>query len=100
MSVEDTFPHWGSANEGENPAIRERKRGSGEKKNSNSFLKSLGIDLSELDVQITLNPEDKKLVMETLNEISDKVDYRWKVTQGIMIVALLLSAGAQIVEWL
>lgn len=100
MSDEKTLPHWGSANEGETPAIRERKRGSGEKKDSNSFLKSLGIDLSELDVQITLNPEDKKLVMETLNEISEKVDYRWKVTQGIMIVALLLSAGAQIVEWL
>jgi hypothetical protein len=100
MSDEKIHNHPTTTYEGENPAIRERKRGSGKKKNSNSFLQSLGIDLSELDVQITLNPEDKKLVMETLNEISDKVDYRWKVTQGIMIVALLLSAGAQIVEWL
>ena len=89
-----------SANEGQNPAIRERKRGSSEKNNSSSFLQSLGIDLSELDVQISLNPEDKELVMNTLNEISEKVDYRWKVTQGIMIVALLLGAVAQIVEWL
>lgn len=89
-----------SANEGQSPAIRERKRGSGEKKNSNSFLQSLGIDLSELDVQISLNPEDKELVMNTLNEISEKVDYRWKVTQGIMIAAILLSALSQIVEWL
>lgn len=100
MSQEDTLPHWGSANEGENPAIRERKRGSGQKKNSNSFLQSLGIDLSELDVQISLNPADKELVMKTLNEISDKVDYRWKVTQGIMIVALVLGAVAQVIEWL
>ena len=89
-----------SANGGEIPPIRERKRGSDKKKNSNSFLESLGIDLSELDVQISLNPEDKELVMNTLNEISEKVDYRWKVTQGIMIVALLLGAVAQIVEWL
>lgn len=89
-----------SANVDQNPAIRERKRGSGEKKNSNSFLQSLGIDLSELDVQISLNPEDKELVMNTLNEISEKVDYRWKVTQGIMIAAILLSALSQIVEWL
>ena len=100
MSEEDSFPHWGSANGGEIPPIRERKRGSGQKKNSNSFLESLGIDLSELDVQISLNPEDKELVMNTLNEISEKVDYRWKVPQGIMIVALLLGAVAQIVEWL
>lgn len=100
MSDEDTFPHYVPANEGENPAIRERKRGSGKKKNSNSFLQSLGIDLSELDVQISLNPEDKELVMKTLNEISEKVDYRWKVTQGIMIVALVLGAVAQVIEWL
>ena len=79
------------------PVVKERKR---QKKDSNSFLESLGIDLSGIAVQITLNPEDKELLQNTLKEISDKVDYRWKVTQGIMIVALLLSAGAQVVNWL
>ena len=79
------------------PVIKERKR---KKEGSNNFLESLGIDLSGIAVKITLNPEDKELLQNTLKEISDKVDYRWKVTQGIMIVALLLSAGAQVVNWL
>ena len=81
----------------EEPVIKERKRGI---KDSNGFLSSLGIDLSDIAVKITLNPEDKELLQNTLKEISDKVDYRWKVTQGIMIVALLRSAGAQVVNWL
>ena len=79
------------------PVIKDRKR---KKEGSNNFLESLGIDLSGLAVQINLNPEDKELLQNTLKEISDKVDYRWKVTQGIMIVALLLSAGAQVINWL
>lgn len=79
------------------PVIKDRKRGIDK---SNNFLSSLGIDLSSIAVQITLNPEDKELLQNALKEVSDKVDYRWKVTQGIMIVALLLSAGAQVVNWL
>lgn len=79
------------------PIIKERKRG---QEGSTSFLSSLGIDLSNVHVRVSLKPEDKELIQSTLKEISDKVDYRWKVTQGIMIVALLLSAGAQVVNWL
>ena len=68
-----------------------------EKKNSNSFLQSLGIDLSELDVQISLNPEDKELVMNS-KWISEKVDYRWKVTQHYD--SGYFTWHYQIVEWL
>ena len=75
--------------------MRERKRGL---KNS-GFLESMGIDLSSLSLQITLNPEDKELIQSALKEISDKVDYRWKVTQWLMGVAIVLSAGAQVVNW-
>lgn len=79
------------------PVVKDRKR---KKEGSNNFLESLGIDLSGLAVQITLNPEDKELLQNTLKEISDKVDYRWKVTQGIMIVAILLGAAGQVINWL
>ena len=79
------------------PVIKERKRG---QEGSSNFLSSLGIDLSNVHVRVSLNPEDKELIQSTLKEVSDKVDYRWKVTQGIMIVALLLSAGVQVVNWL
>lgn len=79
----------------EEPPIRERKRG---QKNS-GFLESMGIDLSNLNLQITLNPEDKELIQSALKEISDKVDYRWKVTQWLMGIAIVLSAGAQVANW-
>ena len=38
---------------------KDRKR---KKEGSNNFLESLGIDLSGIAVQITLNPEDKELL--------------------------------------
>ena len=79
------------------PVVKDRKR---KKEGSNNFLESLGIDLSGIAVQITLNPEDKELLQNTLKEISDKVDYRWKVTQGSMIVAILLGAAGQVINWL
>ncbi len=79
------------------PVVKDRKR---KKEGSNNFLESLGIDLSGIAVQINLNPEDKELLQNTLKEISDKVDYRWKVTQGIMIVAILLGAAGQVISWL
>jgi hypothetical protein len=80
------------------PMIKDRKRGSVD--DSNSFLSSLGIDLSDVRVTLQLKAEDKDMIQSTLKEISDKVDYRWKVTQGIMVVALLLSVGVQVVNWL
>jgi hypothetical protein len=79
----------------EAPPVKDRKRG---QKNSN-FLQSLGIDLSDVQLKISLNPEDKELIQSTLKEISDKVDRRWRFTQWIMIVAIVLSTGAQVVNW-
>ena len=79
------------------PVIKERRRG---KEGSNSFLSSLGIDLSSIGVEIRLKDEDKEMLQNALQEISDKVDYRWKVTQGIMIAAILLGIAGQVINWL
>ena len=79
------------------PVVKERKRN---QEGSNKFLESLGIDLSNVRVVVSLKPEDKEMIQSTLKEISDKVDYRWKVTQGIMIVAILLGAAGQVINWL
>ena len=76
----------------------DRKRG--QKNFGGNVLKSLGIDLNGLEVTLSINPDDKEMIVQSLKEISDKVDYRWKVTQGIMVVAIMLSAGSQLVNWL
>ena len=61
----------------------ERKRG--QKNFGGNILKSLGIDLNGLEVTLSINPDDKEMLVKSLKEISDKVDYRWR-TQGIMVV--------------
>ena len=64
-----------------------------------AFLKAWELTFLTLNLQITLNPEDKELIQSALKEISDKVDYRWKVTQWLMGIAIVLSAGAQVANW-
>lgn len=77
--------------------VKERKRG---KDSSSNWLSALGIDISSIGVEIRLKDEDKEMIKTALKEISDKVDYRWKVTQGIMIAAILLGAVGQVINWL
>jgi|TARA_B100000035_G_C20724102_1_gene432543 hypothetical protein len=60
----------------------------------------LGLDISSIGVEIRLKDEDKEMLKNALQEISDKVDYRWKVTQGIMIAAILLGVVGQVINWL
>ena len=76
--------------------VKERKRG----QDSSNILNMLGLDISSIGVEIRLKDEDKEMLKNALQEISDKVDYRWKVTQGIMIAAILLGVVGQVINWL
>ena len=76
--------------------VKERKRG----QDSSNILNMLGLDISSIGVEIRLKDEDKEMLKSALQEISDKVDYRWKVTQGIMIAAILLGVVGQVINWL
>ena len=76
--------------------VKERKRG----QDSSNILDMLGLDISSIGVEIRLKDEDKEMLKNALQEISDKVDYRWKVTQGIMIAAILLGVVGQVINWL
>ena len=73
------------------PKIAERKRGSSEKKASNSFLESLGIDLSQIQIQIALKDDDKKLIQESLENMSNDVTKYWTRTHILMV---LIAAGS------
>jgi len=76
--------------------VKERKRG----QDSSNILNMLGLDISSIGVEIRLKDEDKEMLKNALQEISDKVDYRWKVTQGIMVAAILLGVVGQVINWL
>lgn len=75
------------------PEIRERKRG---QKGSTNFLESLGIDLSQIQVQINLNPEDKAMLKDSLEKMGDDVKKYWTRTHILMIAIALGSALGQL----
>lgn len=80
--------------------VKNRKKGSqNDQLEKSNFLSALGIDLGSLEVSITLNKDDKEMLQNTLKEISDKVDYRWKFTQILMIIAMVGTIGIKIIEW-
>ena len=63
-----------------------------------------GFDLSsllggKLSMEIHFREEDKKEILSLLKEISDKVDYRWKITQAIMVAAIILGGAGQVITW-
>ena len=67
------------------------------------------LDLSDLlagklGVTLSLSVEDRELIsttlVENIKEMSEKVDYRWKVTQGIMVVGLILATADKLISYI
>lgn len=79
------------------PKIAERKRGSSEKKNSNSFLESLGIDLSQIQIQISLKDEDKEMIKNSIEGMGEDVKKYWTRTHILMVLIAVGSFLAQVI---
>ena len=58
----------------------------------------------KIGLELSLSVEDRKLIsdqiVKKLDEMGEKVDYRWKITQWIMVVAIGLGGIAQVISWL
>lgn len=78
------------------PKIQQRKRGSKEKKASNGFLESLGIDLSQIQIQIALKEEDKEMLKASIEGMSSDVKKYWTRTHILMVLIALGSFAAQV----
>ena len=80
------------------PEIRERKRGEkSSKPKSGGFLESMGIDLSSLEIQINLNPEDKQMLKDSLEKMGDDVKRYWTRTHILMVAIAVGSLLAQVI---
>lgn len=79
------------------PKIAERKRGSSQKKASNGFLDSLGIDLSQIQIQIALKDEDKEMLKASIEGMSNDVKKYWTRTHVLMVLIALGSFAAQVI---
>jgi len=80
------------------PEIRERKRGEkSSKPKSGGFLESMGIDLSSLEIQINLNPDDKQMLKDSLEKMGDDVKRYWTRTHILMVAIAVGSLLAQVI---
>jgi hypothetical protein len=82
----------------EQPTFKERSRSTERKERKAKF------DLSDLlagklGVTLSLSVEDRELIGSKIEEMSQKVDYRWKVTQLLMGIAIALGTIGQVVSW-
>ncbi len=87
--------------------VKERPRsGSKSEGRSASFdFKSI-FSGGKIGLELSLSAQDRELVGNHLSEIqakieetSAKVDYRWKITQWLMGIAIVLGATGQVVSW-
>lgn len=57
-----------------------------------------------ISLELSLSSEDRELIgtkiMSQINEIGDKVDYRWKITQWLMVLAIALGVIGEGVKYL
>jgi hypothetical protein len=59
----------------------------------------LGSMLGELKLNIGLDEQDKSALKEAINNMTDKMEYRWIITQRLMIAAIGLAVIGQLVNW-
>ena len=81
--------------QGAQKKIKTRKRNK-EKSNSTSFLSSL--IPKNLELTITIPEEDKKQLLEKLDTMTSKFDRRWKITQYLIAIGMVLNAVSYILS--
>jgi hypothetical protein len=82
----------------EQPTFKERSR-STEKKERKAKFDFADILAGKLRVTLALSAEDRELIGSKIEEMSEKVDYRWKITQLLMGIAIALGTIGQVVSW-
>ena len=70
------------------PVVKPRKK---------SFLENM-IGDSNLEITIKIPEDDKKAITEALQDVKETMDNRWKLTQQLIIVGMLLNASSYIIS--
>ena len=82
----------------EEPTFKTRPRDEKKKERKAKFDLS-DILAGKLSVTLSLSDKDRELIGSKIEEMSEKVDYRWKITQWLMGLAIALGTIGQIVSW-
>lgn len=73
------------------------RKKTGKKLEKKSLLESILGD-SPLEITIKISDKDKEVITEKLDSIADRVDYRWKITQWLIVVGMVLNAASYLVS--
>jgi len=80
------------------PKVVAKKRGEKiQKPQKKSFLENI-IGDSNLEITIKIPEEDKKAITETLQDVKETMDNRWKLTQQLIIAGMILNASSYIIS--
>jgi len=80
------------------PKVIAKKRGEKiERPEKKSFLENILGD-SNLEITIKIPEDDKKAITEALQDVKETMDNRWKLTQQLIIVGMLLNASSYIIS--
>ena len=80
------------------PKVVAKKRGEKiQKPEKKSFLENI-IGDSNLEITIKIPEEDKKAITETLQDVKETMDNRWKITQQLIIMGMILNASSYIIS--
>ena len=88
--------------------VKERARGAAQPQDerSASFDFKNIFSGGKIGLELSLSVQDRELIglsvndlKEKVDEMSAKVDYRWKVTQWLMGLAIALGTVGQVINW-
>ena len=80
------------------PKVIAKKRGEKiERPEKKSFLENI-LGGSNLEITIKIPEDDKKAITEALQDVKQTMDNRWKLTQQLIIVGMLLNASSYIIS--
>tara|TARA_B100000925_G_scaffold217013_1_gene166016 strand:+ start:268 stop:531 length:264 start_codon:yes stop_codon:yes gene_type:complete len=83
----------------EEPTFKTRPRDE-KKKERKAKFDFADILAGKLQVTLALSAEDRELIGSKIEEMSEKVDYRWKITQLIMVIGIVLAGADRIISYL
>jgi len=80
------------------PKVTTKKRGEKiERPEKKSFLENI-IGDSNLEITIKIPEEDKRAITETLQDVKETMDNRWRITQQLIVAGMVLNASSYVIS--
>lgn len=80
------------------PKVTAKKRGEKiERPEKKSFLENI-IGDSNLEITIKIPEEDKRAITETLQDVKETMDNRWRITQQLIVAGMVLNASSYVIS--